>query len=311
MDTVKISIQASKDVGFKRIPDESIIQNFLYDQDISQSSRNTLSKSLTRFFNWLVLNKINFQECKRRDIISYKSYLFDEGLSTNTVKSYLSAVRTFYVWAEIEEFCVNTAKNIKSPKNKKGFLKKHLTKDKVVEILSVIEQENLRNRIIIKLMIFTGLRGIEVERLDCSDIQKIDGKNVLMIHGKGRQTKDDFVPLADEIYNMLVTFTKNRFGSIFTSKSPNSRGKRLSKDSISKVIKNVFKKVGLDSKYYTAHSVRHTIAVLGLDNGLSIYEIQRMLRHEDIRTTQIYAESGAMNFKLNNQAPQFLYNLVN
>ena len=67
-------------------------------------------------------------------------------------------------------------------------------------------------------------------------------------------------------------------------------------------VKKYMKKVGLNDRYYTCHSLRHTAAVLSLKAGASIYDVQQMLGHKSIDTTRIYLRAIDAEKMLDNPA---------
>lgn len=128
-------------------------------------------------------------------------------------------------------------------------------------------------------MLRTGLRTIEIIRANREDIIFRGGKRILLIWGKGKDEKDSFVILTDKAYKpieyYLKTKGKGKNGDpLFSSTSNNSKEKRLSTRTISKIAKEGLKAVGLDDKHYTAHSLRHTTAVNILRAGGRIEDAQ-------------------------------------
>ena len=89
----------------------------------------------------------------------------------------------------------------------------------------------------------------------------------------------------------MNNYLKNRKnGAIFLSKSPNSLDERLSERTMSGIVKNYIKMIGLDSKLYSAHSTRHTYINMSLDMGESLENVSRSARHKNIATTMIYVK---------------------
>ena len=76
---------------------------------------------------------------------------------------------------------------------------------------------------------------------------------------------------------------------LFASLSNENFGKRLTTYSISQTVKKAFKKVGLNSKRLTAHSLRHSAATAMLLKGVDLVKVQQILRHKNVNTTLIYS----------------------
>lgn len=69
------------------------------------------------------------------------------------------------------------------------------------------------------------------------------------------------------------------------------RDKRITTLTISKMIKARFRAIGLNTNKLTAHSLRHTAAILALKGGASLDDVRLMLRHADIKTTSLYLKA--------------------
>lgn len=75
--------------------------DFLTYCDVSEKSRQTYRKSLRPFFSWIAQNHITRPQY--RDILAYKDAM-KEGRKPTTVQAYITAVKLFFSWAEIEGF---------------------------------------------------------------------------------------------------------------------------------------------------------------------------------------------------------------
>lgn len=147
---------------------------------------------------------------------------------------------------------------------------------------------------ILSLMFRTGLRDIEVVRADVGDIKPHSGVMALYVHGKGRSEKDDFVALTEALQADIDRYLAERkdlspTDPLFASTSNCNKGGRLTTRSVSGIVKQGLRNIGLDSERYTAHSLRHTSVTYALMAGASVEETQKMARHADISTTMIYA----------------------
>ena len=137
---------------------------------------------------------------------------------------------------------------------------------------------------------------------------------VLLIQGKGRDEKDDFVILTEKAYKPINEYleTRGRVKSIdplFISNSNNSQGETLTTRTISKIAKDGLKAIGLNETTYTAHSLRHTTAVNILRAGGSLETVQFTLRHTNPATTQIYTASLNEERRLENSGEALLDSL--
>jgi len=274
---------------------DKILDNFLADQDISASSRSTYTRSMKQFKNWLYQDgREGSLKLQREDILEYKSSLADKSIYTQNL--YLTSVRKLYQWLESNRAYPDITRGIKGAKKPKGFRKDTLSQEQLRETLGSIEIQSLegqRDYAIFNLMARTGLRDIEVSRALVEDIRMEQGQEVLWIQGKGRDSKDDFVILTPEALKPIKAYLKARGRlkkdePIFCSHSDRNRGGALSTRSISRIIKNSMRAVGLDDSRLTAHSLRHTAISLSILGGASLQQAQAMARHTDSKTTLVY-----------------------
>lgn len=287
-----------------------LVATFVSSQDVKESSRNLYNRTLSQFFKWVEDTGRLLANMSRIDVLEYKAYLQTKGLAALTIGSYIVAVRKFYEWAEANKFYPNIAKGIKTPRRVQAFKKQHLTDNKSSELLSYFEEKSLRDYAIVNLILRTGLRTIEVVRADVGDITFKGERRILKVWGKGHAEKDDFVVLSDKAYIPIANYLATRKGAkggepLFTSRSNNNKGERLTTRTISQMCKQGLQAIGMDGHEFTAHSLRHTTAVAILKHGGSITDVQSVLRHSSPVTSQIYTESIKEEMRLQD-APEMI-----
>ena len=310
MDIVKVAQDIV--VSSQRI--DELIDSFIQAQDVKQSSKLLYRRTLKQYLNWVELKAYSLSEISRAHILQYKEELIGSGMSSLTVGSYITSVRRFYEWTEANKYYPNVAKGIKTPKRKQQFKKQHLLPEQATALLSYYQSKALRDYAIISLLLRTGLRTIEVIRANVEDITFKGSQRVLLVHGKGRDEKDNFVLLTEKAYQPIAEYLATRGkanGSepLFISSSNNSKGERLSTRSISYIAKEGLKAIGLDERSFTAHSLRHTTAVNILRAGGSLETAQFTLRHSNPATTQIYTATLNEERRLQNSGEALIDSL--
>ena len=282
------------------------IQAFVLSQDVKPSSRALYSRTLSTFFDWVGTTGRTVATLTVADLIAYKDELLNGGKSSLTVASYVNSLRRFYEWTEANKIYPNIGKGIHAPKRKQAFRKQPLTVAQVGELLHHEQgTQSARDYAIVNLMVRTGLRCVEVVRANVGDVTYKGGQRVLMVQGKGRDEKDNFVILTDAAYNPIREYLNTRTGidenaPLFASVSRNNDGGRMTTRAVSGIAKQGLKSVGLDNKVFTAHSLRHTAAVNILRAGGSLEMAQYTLRHSNPATTQIYTATLREEQRLNN-----------
>ena len=312
MDIIVKQAQDVAIVSPQRI--EDLVDSFINSQDVKLSSKLLYRRTLKQYFNWVDKKSYLLSEIARPQLLEYKDELLLSGMSSLTVGSYITSVRRFYEWTEANKFYPNVAKGIKTPKRKQQFKKQPLLPSQATALLNYYQDKALRDYAIITLLLRTGLRTIEVIRASVEDITFKGSQRVLLIQGKGRDEKDNFVLLTDKTYQPIAEYlaTRGKVNSsepLFTSTSNNSKGERLSTRSISYIAKEGLKAIGLDERAFTAHSLRHTTAVNILRGGGSLEQAQMTLRHSNPATTQIYTATLNEERRLQNSGEALIDSL--
>jgi len=309
-----VEVVATED-GLRTLQDGAylgpLLLRFAASQDVAPSSRATYLRTIRQFFRWVEEQGLPLATLTRAEVLRYKEALLSSGMSSLSVGAYLTSVRRFFAWAEGEKIYPNIARDVKGPKRKQQFRKQALTADKAKEVLSYQDGQEVRDHAILNLLLRTGLRTIEVVRANVEDITSKGGTRVLLVHGKGRAEKDAFVILTDRAYQPIADYlaTRGRVKAgepLFTSHSNNSKGARLTTRTVSRIAKESLRSVGLDSREYTAHSLRHTTAVTIMRQGGSIEQAQHVLRHSSPATTQIYTATIKEELRLKNSTESLL-----
>ena len=312
MDIVVKTAQEIATVSPQRI--EELVDSFINSQDIKLSSKLLYRRTLKQYFKWVDSKGYLLSEIARPQLLQYKEELLSSGMSSLTVGSYITSVRRFYEWTEANKYYPNVAKGIKTPNRKQQFKKQPLLPAQATALLSHTQSINKRDYAIISLLLRTGLRTIEVIRASVEDIVFKGSQRVLLVKGKGRDEKDNFVVLTDKTYQPIADYLGSRgkingSEALFTSTSNNSKGDRLTTRTISYIAKEGLKAIGLDERAFTAHSLRHTTAVNILRGGGSLEQAQMTLRHSNPATTQIYTATLNEERRLQNSGEALIDNL--
>ena len=295
-----------------------VVDYFAASTDVKTTSRALYVRTLNGFFEWVQETGREVPALTVADLIAYKEQLLTAGKSPLTVASYINSLRRFYEWTEAVKVYPNIARGVHAPKRAQQFRKQPLTVAQVGNLLRYERAEqSARDYAIVNLLVRTGLRTIEVIRANVGDIVYKSGQRVLMVQGKGRDSKDNFVILTDAAYMPIYEYLKTRpDGStpeapLFTSNSNNNAGGRLTTRAVSAIANQGLKSVGLDNRVFTAHSLRHTAAVNMLRGGATLEQVQYTLRHTNPATTQIYTATIREEQRLNNGGEGLLDKLYN
>ncbi len=274
---------------------EDLIKDFLAFRQTTETTKRTYAKALRVFFTYL--HQEDIKEPTIEDLLAYRENLSNKSLEPTTIAGYINALKQFFRWLEEKGFYKNIAENIKGAKvNTQYHRKEALTQEQARQVLATPNRSTLegkRNYAILLLALCCGLRTIEIVRASKEDMTYKSGYRALMIQGKGKLDKADFVKLPEPVEEAIKDYLQARGETypdapLFASNSDRNNGERLSTNSISRIIKTAFRRCGLDSKLLTAHSTRHTFITLFLMNGGTLEEARQIARHNSINTTMIY-----------------------
>lgn len=140
---------------------------------------------------------------------------------------------------------------------------------------------SLRDRAIVAVFLFAGLRANELRMLDVADL---DFEEAILHVRHAKRDKERVIPIHPEAGASLETYLDGRpAGAVFLT----NRGGRISYDRLHSLLVDLGQKAGL-RKRTRPHVLRHSFAVALHENGEDLETIRDLLGHEDIRTTSIY-----------------------
>jgi integrase/recombinase XerC len=238
--------------------------------------------------------EVAIEKADRLAIRRYLTYLHRKNKKTSIARK-ISALRSFYRFLVREKIlAVNPAKYVSTPKVGKH-LPSMLTVDEAFRMVEApgislggaAHTENgaeLRDQAILELLYSSGVRVGELVGLNWSQLDLDLG--LVRVVGKGR--KERIVPVGSKALEALQLYRDERGMAaggdpVFT----NRRGGRLTARSVDRLVKKYSKRSGIFRRV-SPHSLRHTFATHLLDAGADIREIQEMLGHASLSTTQRY-----------------------
>ncbi len=157
---------------------------------------------------------------------------------------------------------------------------------KAIDTFEFTEGTAYRNRVILKMIIYTGIRVSEMLNLKLKDIFKEDDVYLLQIKGKGNK------PRVVMIKSKIIENDLNNWLDIRCCDDEylvcNKSGKRLTQAYVSRIVENILISAGIRKEKNGAHMLRHSFATMLYQKHHDLILVQEALGHADINTSRIY-----------------------
>lgn len=215
---------------------------------------------------------------------SYADVLHSKDLSPASIKRKLASVKSLFKFGyDLGYFIFDVGKPLKTPASKDKLAERILSEEEVQTIINSVK--NKRNRLIIKMLYYTGIRVSELASLTWNDLQSRSEGGQLTVLGKGGKTNTVLIPA--HLWNELLTLETyiSDDNPVFMSRN----GKHLHPGHIRKTVKKIaLKTIG---KGATPHFYRHSAASHAILNGCPLHLIQKQLNHSSLATSGKYLHS--------------------
>jgi site-specific recombinase XerD len=272
---------------------EQVVREVL-ERDIAENTRQAFMYDLKNFLGWYeAVNQesFDFQRVTKLDVLDFKQSKLKEGVVPNSLNRYISTLKIFFRTAhELGFIATDLGKALKSV-SKPALAPKALTESEARAIMREVEiRENKRDKLIISLMLYAGLRKSEVTSLNHNDLKITPrGGLVTIKHSKGNKTRE--VPLNLKLRGIIAEFYE-AYGERTNPNIKIFKGQRgdLKDSAVSVIFSKYASKAGVAA---TVHSCRHYFAFQFLKHNPSeLVALSQLLGHSNIQTTTIYTQSG-------------------
>ena len=267
-----------------------------YLKNVKKSSSNTLEsyiRDISQFSSYCDTLKIkSVSAIKNSHIIDYLDILTKSGKSHATTTRVLASLRCYFEFLKsrdiINESPVVGIKQTKAEKK----LPEILSSKEVALLLAqpdCSEFKGCRDKAMLELLYATGIKVSELISISVHDINLQIG--ILHLHN-GKQER--IIPMYPEAVKALANYCDNVremvvIDSSTTELFTNMNGQPLTRQGFWKIIKYYADKAKIN-KDITPHTIRHSFAAHLLENGAPLKDIQEILGHSDVSSTQIYAQ---------------------
>ena len=275
------------------------LEHLRYERNVSAHTLRNYSSDLEQFTHFLTAGEKrkapDISEIDHLTIREWMASLHTAEKSKRSMARKLAALRTFFQFLVREGMLeMNPAKLVSTPRLEKK-LPKHLSIEEAIRFIESPDPETdlgKRDRAMLELMYATGVRVAELTTLNLPDV---DFKNQL-VRVTGKRRKQRIVPFGDPagvaIRNYLEVRDKFLLNAPISKRDDealflNYQGTRITTRSVGRMVeKYILICAGMHN--ISPHALRHSFATHLLDSGADLRDIQELLGHARLSTTQVY-----------------------
>lgn len=278
------------------------LQHLKYERNMSPHTLRNYESDLEQFRQFLFgiekRDDLPVEQIDRLTIREWMAILHTAGKKKASIARKLASLRTLFQFLIREgKLESNPAKMVATPKIERK-LPNHLSMEDAVRLIETPDANTdlgRRDRAILEFLYATGIRVGELVNIDLTDIDLRER----MVRVLGKRRKERIVPFHEHALQALMHYlTESR--PIFLNNSPltvrddkacflNYQGTRITTRSVGRMIDKYIKQCA-DVHKISPHSLRHTFATHMLDSGADLRDIQELLGHARLSTTQIYTQ---------------------
>jgi len=294
------SARQPKPVGLSQRWGESYLDYLRSECHLSDNTVAAYGRDMRRFSDWLGGRKV--QDLSIADLSDFVAYLASQQLAPASIARHIVAIKMFFRYLQLEGVL---------QENKVELLGSQKLWQRVPEVLSPStidlflfapdrsDTYYFRDRAILEMMYATGCRASEISHLRIRDLHL--GEKYCKCLGKGN--KQRMAPLGEQAIAAIDAYL-NRQRPKLASRRPNEvdwlflsrTGRRVRREAIWELVKKYALIAGI-SPTISPHTLRHSFATHLLAGGADLRQVQEMLGHSSIATTQIYTHVDQSRLK--------------
>jgi integrase/recombinase XerC len=278
---------------------EQFLEHLRYERNVSSHTLRNYSSDLEQFLSFLTADgKRQAPEVSEIDHLTIREWLASlhtDQKKKSSIARKLAALRTFFQFLVREGILeLNPAKLVATPKLEKK-LPKHLSIEEAIRFIESPDPETdlgKRDRAMLELMYATGVRVAELTTLNLADV---DFRNQL-VRVTGKRRKQRIVPFGDPASAAIRSYLDVRDKFLFNAPISkrdeeavflNYQGTRITTRSVGRMVEKYIR-ICAGMHNISPHALRHSFATHLLDSGADLRDIQELLGHARLSTTQVY-----------------------
>lgn len=274
------------------------IRTLRFVKNLSPKTIKSYTADILPFLNFLKCK--NISKTNQLNLGAFREYLKfidNRHYSNQTIIRKYSSYKNFFKFLEDDNLIDKIlSQSINAPRKAHRFYSYLSINEieKLFEVMKPYDNFSLRNRAMIELAYSTGCRVSEIENIKIQDLNLPERE--ILVTGKGN--KQRIVYLNHTALYWLEQYLKIREDSKDNHLFLNRFGEKLSVRYFGRIFKKYLSKAGIE-KNLSMHSLRHSFASHLLQEGAGIREVQELLGHSNVATTEIYTHLNIKNLRDN------------
>jgi integrase/recombinase XerD len=270
---------------------EAFVRYLRSECHLAENSVLAYERDLRRFFNWLGARRI--EGLTISDLADYPAWLTGQELAPATISRHVVSLKVFFRYLQLEGVLTDNQSELLGTQKLWQRVPAVLSKTEVEALLAAPQPSRpwwRRDRAMLELLYATGCRVSELSMLRLRDVHLAE--HYCLCHGKG--DKQRVVPMGRKAASAIeayLEYERPKLAARRQSQSEflllSSRGARLRRERIWELIKLYAGQASCTAEL-SPHSLRHSFATHLLAGGADLRQVQEMLGHASIATTQIY-----------------------
>lgn len=290
---------------------QSFIRFLSVERTLSLSTLESYGRDLNSLLDYLEQHSITAVESVQRYHLSHYLLLLKEnGRKTATLVRHIVSIRAFFHYLAVQGIIqYNPAIFIETPKQEKKppNVLSIETAGQLLETPQCVTPSGKRDKAMLELLYATGIRVSELISLDVDSVNLHLG----IINCIGSGMKERIIPFGRMAADAITSYLQEGRSELIKQKPDdgalflNQQGTRMTRQGFWKMVKKYAKEAGIEGDI-TPHTLRHSFAAHLLENGADLRDVQELLGHADISTTQRYTRIPKMRMKeaYNNAHPR-------
>lgn len=258
-------------------------------------------RDIQRLFQWLAGRRV--QSIRLKDLSEYVAWLQEQHLAASSISRIIVATRMFFKYLQLEGVVQDNPSELLATQKTWERIPQVISTSAIDRFLQAPRKYDIywqRDRAILELLYATGCRVSEVSHLLLANVHLDEG--YCLVEGKG--SKQRMVPVGQRAVEAIRGYLQEQRQQLMGERDPQQfpwlilsrSGKRLRREAIWELVKRYAIRAGIDPRV-SPHTLRHSFATHLLGGGADLRQIQELLGHASIQTTQIYTQVESSRLK--------------